>query len=194
MAALTTEQLAVIAKRKEIRDLGETFQKVFSKASNCRDEQVFVELFVMFTKKPEMADLVVLMAKEYEKLGRIVDLRMKAGHDYLLEIANDNQTLLDDNSIYTSSEKLDSIKVLLDYSEDQESMFEPLMGLTKEQQSDDEVVKLLALSFTRNHPTLQQSFLGSLRMAAQYAIFVGGIKDSVSLRKIASYDKALPFI
>ncbi|MGR5367013.1 hypothetical protein [Photobacterium damselae] len=193
MAALTVEQKAQIAKNKEMRDLGQTFKKMFDEASNSRDLQTFVELYFLFVSKPEVADMFVMMAKEYEKFGRVVDLRMQAGHAYLLNVADEHQTLIDDKDIYASHQKLLDV-IDTNSFDDVINVFKPLVDLSKEKLLDSSVVELVALSFVKNHPTLQQLFLSDLCKAAQYAVVVGGLGDNKSLRKIASQDKAMPYI
>ena len=195
MAILTTEQRALISHRKDMRDLGEDFKVVFNEATNHRDEHLIAELFKMFTNTPVSASIIVLMAKEYKKMDIHVDLRMEAGRTYLLGIANDTKPSTKDDILEEMCGKLDFIKTLLEETDAElGALFAPITNLTSEQINDEEVIKLIALGFCRNHPTLQQSFLRCMLTAAKYAVVNNSTEDNLYLRKIASCAHPLPFI
>ena len=182
MEILITEQKAFQHRRHYLQELGEDFQNMFKSAANLQDEQLIMGLADMFAHTPESASTIVSMAKAYKKLDVRVDLRMEAGRSYLLFIADDTLKAMDGESHYIKS----SLK-----QEGAGVVFTPIISLTKEQLNDEEVIKLIALGFRREHPTLQQTFLRCMLTAAKHAV---NDESSFDLRKIASYAQPLPYI
>lgn len=183
MSILTSEQIIEIKKRKQFRDLSDSFGEMFNEAASNSDEVVLVQMVRLLSNNKLMANMFVLMAKQYSKLGRRVDLRMQSGDKYLMDVADENQALLEKTTFTVEPMKNNNVGFV----------FLPLCDLTKEQAVNDEVAKELALAFVRQHPTLQQSFLSLLRTASRN-IIAASSDHSKAILKLASYNEPLPMI